>query len=59
MGRAMTNNIINLGLEETGQGRLGFPGYTYEELADVEPDAGLGNGGLGRLAPVSGLSWPR
>jgi len=50
MGRAMTNNIINLGLEKEVKEALASLGYTYEELADVEPDAGLGNGGLGRLA---------
>jgi starch phosphorylase len=50
MGRAMTNNIINLGLEKQVKDALASLGYTYEELADVEPDAGLGNGGLGRLA---------
>lgn len=50
MGRAMTNNITNMGLENEVTKALKNLGYTYEELADVEPDAGLGNGGLGRLA---------
>ena len=50
MGRAMTNNIINLGIEKNVKDALSSLGYSYEELADVEPDAGLGNGGLGRLA---------
>ncbi|MFA6844823.1 MAG: glycogen/starch/alpha-glucan phosphorylase [Sphaerochaetaceae bacterium] len=50
MGRALTNNIINLGLEKEVKSALSSLGYSYEELADVEPDAGLGNGGLGRLA---------
>ena len=50
MGRAMTNNIINLRLEKSVREALKSLGYTYEELAEVEPDAGLGNGGLGRLA---------
>ena len=50
MGRAMTNNIINMGLMDEVNGALKDLGYKYEELADVEPDAGLGNGGLGRLA---------
>ena len=50
MGRAMTNNIINMGLEKNVRAALSSLGYTLEELADVEPDAGLGNGGLGRLA---------
>ena len=50
MGRAMTNNVINLGLEQEVKAALSDLGYSYEELADVEPDAGLGNGGLGRLA---------
>ncbi len=50
MGRAMTNNIINLGLEKNVRDALSSLGYTLEELVDVEPDAGLGNGGLGRLA---------
>lgn len=50
MGRAMTNNINNMGLQDEVTRALKNLGYTYEELADVEPDAGLGNGGLGRLA---------
>ena len=50
MGRAMTNNITNMGLQDEVAKALKDLGYTYEELADVEPDAGLGNGGLGRLA---------
>lgn len=50
MGRAMTNNIINLGIEKPVKEALSSLGYTYEELRDTEPDAGLGNGGLGRLA---------
>lgn len=50
MGRAMTNNITNMGLQNEVAAALKDLGYTYEELADEEPDAGLGNGGLGRLA---------
>ena len=50
MGRAMTNNVINLGLEQEVKAALSDLGYSYEELAEIEPDAGLGNGGLGRLA---------
>ena len=50
MGRAMTNNITNMGLNDEVSKALKDLGYKYEEIADVEPDAGLGNGGLGRLA---------
>ena len=50
MGRAMTNNIINLGIEQQVREALDYLGYSYEDLSEVEPDAGLGNGGLGRLA---------
>ncbi len=50
MGRAMTNNIINLGIEKPVRDALSSLGYKYEDLRDTEPDAGLGNGGLGRLA---------
>ncbi len=50
MGRAMTNNIINLGLEKEVREALNDLGYTYEEIIEHEVDAGIGNGGLGRLA---------
>lgn len=50
MGRAMTNNVINLKLEKEVKGAMADLGYTWEEFIEVEPDAGLGNGGLGRLA---------
>ena len=50
MGRAMGNNLMNI--METGIYRdaLKELGFSLEEIEEVEPDAGLGNGGLGRLA---------
>ncbi len=50
MGRAMTNNVNNLKLEDEFRRALSDLGYSYEEIIDHEVDAGLGNGGLGRLA---------
>ena len=50
MGRTLTNNVINLGIEGEVREALSSLGYTFEELAELESDAGLGNGGLGRLA---------
>ena len=50
MGRALTNNLINLEIYDEGKKAIEGLGLDLEELADQEPDAGLGNGGLGRLA---------
>ena len=49
MGRSLKNNIYNLGIVEEVKDILKGTGYTLEDLYDREPDAGLGNGGLGRL----------
>jgi starch phosphorylase len=50
LGRMLGNNLINLQrLDETAQA-LRDLGYRLEDLREVEWDAGLGNGGLGRLA---------
>jgi glycogen phosphorylase len=50
MGRALCNAMLNLGLgNETEKGLYDF-GVRLEEISCNEPDAGLGNGGLGRLA---------
>ena len=50
MGRALSNAMLNLGMVEATEKALHTLGLELEELADVEVDAGLGNGGLGRLA---------
>ena len=50
IGRTLGNALINLDMTETVRDALESLGYSLEELADVETDAGLGNGGLGRLA---------
>jgi len=50
MGRAMGNAALNLGLEETVTKAMHDLGLDFEELTELEHDAGLGNGGLGRLA---------
>lgn len=50
MGRTLSNAMINLGITSTVDKALYDLGLDLEELIDSEPDAGLGNGGLGRLA---------
>jgi starch phosphorylase len=50
IGRTLGNALINLGLEDATAEALEELGYDLEELETLEPDAGLGNGGLGRLA---------
>lgn len=50
MGRALVNNLSNLGILETVDEILRDFSTSIKELEDKEPDAALGNGGLGRLA---------
>ena len=50
IGRSLVNNIANLRLDPLVQEIAEREGFRLEELAQAEPDAGLGNGGLGRLA---------
>lgn len=50
MGRALGNALINLGLYEEGGVALKELGINLKDIEDIEEDAGLGNGGLGRLA---------
>ena len=50
MGRALSNCMLNLDLNDEIKESLYNLGLDLEELADTEQDAGLGNGGLGRLA---------
>ena len=50
MGRAMGNAALNLGLDKTVTKAMNDLGLSFEELTELEHDAGLGNGGLGRLA---------
>ncbi len=51
IGRALLNNIANLGVEQFVRNDLqSDPWQNWKEMIETEPDAGLGNGGLGRLA---------
>jgi starch phosphorylase len=50
MGRALSNAMLNLGISHSVHKALYELGMHLEPIADAEPDAGLGNGGLGRLA---------
>src|ERR1700730_3072514 len=50
MGRALGNNLTNLRLYDDTKGIMAELGVDLEELESLEPDAALGNGGLGRLA---------
>ncbi len=50
MGRSFKNTLYNLNLEATFRNALKELGVKLENLYELEPDAGLGNGGLGRLA---------
>ncbi len=50
MGRSLKNNLYNLKLTKVFEEALGSFDVSLDQLYELEPDAGLGNGGLGRLA---------
>ena len=63
LGRSLKTNLCNLGLDKEYAEALGSMGFELEKLFSCEPDAGLGNGGLGRLAAcfmdsLSSLDYP-
>lgn len=63
LGRSLKTNLCNLGLAEEYRAALASLGFELDDLYECEPDAGLGNGGLGRLAAcfmdsLSSLDYP-
>src|SRR5690606_24422960 len=50
IGRSLGNTLLNLGLLEPVERSLEAMGVDWEAVVEAEPDAALGNGGLGRLA---------
>lgn len=63
MGRLLTNNLINLGMYEEVKEAMKKEGLDFDQIIESEKDAGLGNGGLGRLAAcfldsLSSLNYP-
>lgn len=50
MGRLITNNLINHGVRDVAEAAFQSMGLDLNEVENYEPDPGLGNGGLGRLA---------
>ncbi|MBR2020023.1 MAG: glycogen/starch/alpha-glucan phosphorylase [Clostridia bacterium] len=63
LGRSLKTNLNNLGLAGAYEKALKKLGFKLDDLYECEPDAGLGNGGLGRLAAcfmdsLSSLDYP-
>ncbi|MGM9650931.1 MAG: glycogen/starch/alpha-glucan phosphorylase [Faecousia sp.] len=63
VGTSLHNNLYNLGMEKEFTQALQTLGIDIQALYEMEPDAGLGNGGLGRLAScymdsLTGLDYP-
>ncbi|MFM8605500.1 MAG: glycogen/starch/alpha-glucan phosphorylase [Cyanobium sp.] len=50
LGPHLENNLVNLGIREEAEAACAELGLSLEQLIDEEPEPGLGNGGLGRLA---------
>ena len=63
VGTSLRNNLFNLGIEKEMREGLKQKGFDIDAIYALEPDAGLGNGGLGRLAScymdaATGLGYP-
>ncbi|APH58258.1 Glycogen phosphorylase [Granulibacter bethesdensis] len=50
IGRLLTDSLTNLNLMSAAKEALALHGVSFDQIKDLEPDAALGNGGLGRLA---------
>lgn len=57
VGRTLRNNLFNLGLEKEVKKLLDNQGINLDNIYNMEPDPGLGNGGLGRLASCYMDAW--
>ena len=61
IGRQLESNLLNLDVEHEIEQGLKELGINLDEIIETEPDPGLGNGGLGRLAAcffrLNGISW--
>lgn len=63
VGTSLRNNLFNLGMEKEFRDGLKKAGFDIDAIYELEPDAGLGNGGLGRLAScymdaATGMGYP-
>lgn len=58
IGRLLGNNLLNMGVLEVVREGLADLGFSLQDIEEVEADAGLGNGGLGRLAACFLIHWP-
>lgn len=63
LGRSLKNNIFNMNLLNEFEGVCKLYNISFDEICEVESDAGLGNGGLGRLAAaymesLTNLNYP-
>ncbi len=63
VGTSLRNNLFNMGIEKDYREALAAAGFDIDAIYAMEPDAGLGNGGLGRLAScymdaATGLEYP-
>lgn len=63
LGRSLRNHLFNMGIEQSVRQAVEKLGVSLDEIYSYEPDAGLGNGGLGRLAAaymdaLTSLSYP-
>lgn len=50
LGRSLKNHIYNMGIQDKVVSAVKELGFDIDDIYEIEPDAGLGNGGLGRLA---------
>ncbi len=50
VGTSLRNNLYNLGIEDDMRAVMASQGFNIDNIYSLDPDAGLGNGGLGRLA---------
>lgn len=50
LGQSLRNNLMNIGLLQQAEQAVTELGFDFEHITAEEPDAALGNGGLGRLA---------
>jgi len=58
IGRTLSNSLLNIGINDECTKALHDIGLNLEEIREMEPDAALGNGGLGRLTACFLTLWP-